>query len=248
MSTQDFNPQNQSNTAFPLGDGIGFVELVYSMGSDLDIVNDARVSFGKYSNTWSTRDEKLIKYLINEEHRSPMRSSVLKFRLKAPLFICRQWFKHHVASCHTEEQNSWNEESFRYTNQSDAEFYHPEIFRLQSPTNKQGSEGTMVDPLNGYCKNILANSVKHSLQAYNILIEKGVAREQARILLPPNIYTKWVWTVSLEALLNFIYLRNSKDAQVEIALYAREILALVEPRFPHTFETWKEKYLGKGHE
>ncbi|MGL5077724.1 MAG: FAD-dependent thymidylate synthase, partial [Waterburya sp.] len=110
----------------PLDDGKSYIKLVDFMGGDLAIVNDARTSFDRESVKLTEKDIKLINYLIKHKHYSPLRSTVFKFKVKAPLFICRQWFKHTVASSFTESQDSWNEKSFRYTDLSeDAEFYIP---------------------------------------------------------------------------------------------------------------------------
>lgn len=128
----------------PLGDNKSSLELIGFMGGDLDVVNDARVSFKRYSKKWSDRDDKLLKYLITHEHMSPFRGTVFKLRWKAPLFICRQVWKHIVASSHAEEQIQHNEASFRYIEVED-EFYYPNKYRAQSASNKQCSDGFLND-------------------------------------------------------------------------------------------------------
>ena len=226
---------------FPLEDEIGFVELLYSMGNDLSVVNDARASYDKESFTWGKKGEKLLKYLIKHEHWSPFRGVVFKFRVKTPLYVCRQWWKHVIASNHNDEQLGWNEQSLRYVDMSDkGEFYIPKAFRGQSKTNKQKG----VEPLSPRDQlrmiHIYETQCKLSFRAYKDLIKAGVCREQARGVLAPAIYTTFVWTVSLQALLNFLYLRKGKGAQDEIVAYATAIEAMIKPIVPQTMEFWQK--------
>ena len=223
----------------PLNDGKSRLELVASMGSDLDVVNDARASFEKASTELSPKDAKLIRYLIEHQHTSPLRGVVFKFKVKAPLFICRQWWKHVIASNHNDEQLGWNEKSFRYVPIDDSgDFYIPQVFRQQSPNNKQATEGALDVATNAQALDIYALLCCQSYAAYGALLALGVGREQARGVLVPSVYTSWVWTVSLQSLLHFIELRLGHGAQSEIAAYAQGCLELARPVAPVTIGEW----------
>ena len=223
----------------PLNDGKSRIELLNSMGNDLSIVNDARASFEKSSDSLNDKDIKLINYLIKHKHTSPFRGVVFKFKVKAPLYICRQWWKHVIASNHNDEQLGWNEKSFRYVAIDDSnEFYIPQTFRKQSKNNKQATIGSLEQELNNTAIAIYQEQCQNSYQAYTKLLELGVGREQARGILVPSVYTSWVWTVSLQALLNFIGLRLGAGAQSEIGAYAQAIVELIEPIVPVSMEAW----------
>ena len=223
----------------PLNDGKSRIELLNSMGNDLSIVNDARASFEKSSDSLNDKDIKLINYLIKHKHTSPFRGVVFKFKVKAPLYICRQWWKHVIASNHNDEQLGWNEKSFRYVAIDDSnEFYIPQTFRKQSKNNKQATISSLEQELNNTAIAIYQEQCQNSYQAYTKLLELGVGREQARGILVPSVYTSWVWTVSLQALLNFIGLRLGAGAQSEIGAYAQAIVELIEPIVPVSMEAW----------
>lgn len=225
----------------PLKDGKSRIELINFMGGDLSIVNDARASFEKSSAELSAKDIKLINYLIEHQHTSPFRGVVFKFKVKAPLYICRQWWKHVIASNHNEEQLGWNEKSFRYVAIDDSnEFYIPSTFRQQSKNNKQATVGSLAPELNERAIAIYQAQCEQSYQAYSQLLELGVGREQARGVLIPSVYTSWVWTVSLQALLNFVGLRLGAGAQSEIGAYAQAIVELIEPIVPVSMEAWSK--------
>ena len=223
----------------PLGDNKSRIELIDSMGNDLSIVNDARASFEKTSNALNEKDIKLINYLIKHQHTSPFRGVVFKFKVKAPLYICRQWWKHVIASNHNDEQLGWNEKSFRYVAIDDSnEFYIPPTFRKQAKNNKQATLGILDEDINSEAIKIYAKQCENSYQAYTQLLKLGVGREQARGVLIPSVYTSWVWTVSLQALLNFIGLRLGAGAQSEIGAYAQAIVELIKPIVPASMEAW----------
>jgi thymidylate synthase (FAD) len=226
----------------PLNDGKSKVELLEWMGGDLSVVNDARASFDCLSKEMTDRDRKLIDYLIKHEHWSPFRSTVFKFRVKAPIFVCRQWWKHAIASSHLTEQVSHNERSFRYTEIDESgDFYVPMQFLTQSTSNRQASCGLLNPGDNSEAIAIYQSQCEVSFAAYRELIEMGVSREQARGILVPTVYTTWVWTVSLQALLNFISLRTGEGAQGEIAKYASAIQDLISDIVPVTLESWEKK-------
>ncbi|MEM6519137.1 MAG: FAD-dependent thymidylate synthase [Cyanobacteria bacterium P01_D01_bin.71] len=224
----------------PLQDGKSRIELISYMGTDLDVVNDARASFEKISEELSEKDIKLIRYLIQHQHTSPFRGVIFKFKVKAPLFVCRQWWKHVIASNHNDEQLGWNEKSFRYVPIDDAsDFYIPTAFRVQSTNNRQASEGALGDKESSEATEIYEKQCQESYQAYQSLLNLGVGREQARGVLVPSVYTSWVWTVSLQALLHFIGLRQGKGAQQEIGCYANSILEIIKDIVPQTIQAWE---------
>lgn len=231
----------QNRVLDPLGDGKSRLELISHMGSDLDVVNDARASFERVSETLVEGDIKLIRYLIKHEHTSPFRGVVFKFKVKAPLYVGRQWWKHVLASNHNDEQIGWNEKSFRYVPIDDGgDFYIPPAFRQQSTNNKQATEGSLDPDTTAQARALYEAQCHQSYATYRALLELGVGREQARGVLVPSVYTSWVWTVSLQALLHFIGLRLGKGAQQEIAHYAEGLLTLVEDIVPVTIAAWTE--------
>jgi thymidylate synthase (FAD) len=224
----------------PLNDGKSCIELVSSMGSDLDVVNDARASFEKASTELTDKDSKLINYLIKHHHTSPFRGVVFKFKVKAPLYVGRQWFKHIIASNHNDEQLGWNEKSFRYVAATDEEdFYIPKVFREQSESNRQASGGELSEDLNDQAIAIYTQQCQDSYAAYQKLLILGVSREQARGVLVPSVYTSWVWTVSLQSVLHFVGLRSGEGAQSEIGAYAEAIFQLIKPMVPETIKAWE---------
>jgi thymidylate synthase (FAD) len=215
--------------------------LLAHLGDDLDIVNDARASFDKSSSEVGKNDVKLIRYLVEHDHISPFRGVVFKFKVKAPLFVCRQWWKHVISSNHSDEQLGWNEKSFRYTEIDDAdEFYIPKIFRQQSKINRQSTDNGLSTELNESAIFMYRSICEDSFKVYKSLLSIGVGREQARGVLVPSVYTSWVWTVSLQALLNFVDLRRDDGAQHEIAMYAKAILVLITPIVPETIRIWED--------
>lgn len=227
-----------AKTIDPLEDNKSEVTLLSVMGNDLAIVNDARVSYNKSSSKWTQRDEKLLNYLLQHKHYSPLRGCVMKFKIKAPLFVCRQFWKHVIASTHSECQLGWNEQSLRYTTISDMnEFYIPKKFRQQDTKNKQSSIGTINNPA---AFNIYKTQCESSYKSYQELIEIGVCREQARAVLIPAIYVNWVWTASIQSIINFLDLRLGDGAQLEIVEYAKSIQVFVEQHFPRTITAWNK--------
>lgn len=204
----------------------GFVTLVDHLGNDLTVVNAARVSFGKRKTELDEKDEKLIRFLAVHKHWSPFRHVQLQFHCKVPEFVARQWYKHVVGIAYSEGgvrevDHAWNEISLRYVNASEFDIYCPtQGFRTQSANNRQASlDDTVPDP-DGKLRTAYEAHCQQALQRYQELIEAGVAREQARALLPLGLYTEFYWTVSLQGLANFIALRRHEGAQYEIRQYA----------------------------
>lgn len=217
----------------------GFVELVDWLGSDLTVVNSARVSFGNRKTELDEKDSKLIKYLAKHKHWSPFRHVYLQFHCKVPEFVARQWYKHVVGIAYTEAatvDHAWNEISMRYVSAADFNVYVPDGFRQQSDNNRQASTDELVKDTDGKLRQAYVDHCRHSLTLYENLIEGGVAREQARGVLPLNIYTEFYWTISLQGLVNFIELRKHEGAQFEIREYATVLESLVEHVVPVSFE------------
>lgn len=214
----------------PLEDGISCVELIRVSGTDLDIVNAARVSYGKSSDAFAERDQKLLDFLIDHNHTSPLEHNQLSFRVKAPIFVARQWMRHRM--------HSYNEISYRYV-KSALEFYTPTHFRFQDKNNRQSSYGQFNDEKVSIA---YQQSLEAATKNYELLLESGVCREQARGLLPLCTYTEFIFTSNLHALLHFLELRIKPDAQYEIRVYAQAILELTEPHFPASIKAFKKKW------
>jgi thymidylate synthase (FAD) len=217
----------------------GFVSLIDALGNDLTVVNAARVSFGKRKSTLSDGDTKLIRYLAKHKHWSPFRHVQLQFHCKVPEFVARQWYKHVVGIAYSEAatvDHAWNEISLRYVNASDFAFYTPQGgFRQQSEDNKQASMDTHVVDPEGKLIGAYQQQCKSAFELYESLVAQGVAKEQARALLPLSVYTEFYWTVSLQALVNFIELRKHEGAQYEIRLYAEALEKLACQVVPLSF-------------
>jgi thymidylate synthase (FAD) len=217
-----------------LEDKKGFIKYLERFGDELTIVNAARVSFAKQKETLDEGDEKLIQYLWRHEHTSPFRHVFLRFHLRAPEIVMRQWYKHVVGSewGPGQQLHGWNEVSGRYVVLSD--IYEPSIWRRQSTNKKQGSDGVLSDADQVVIRKNYTDCMQHCLTTYQAMIDAGVAREQARMILPLSVYTECIWTVSLQALLHFVRLRDESHAQEEIREYARILRSILEDEFPLT--------------
>ena len=209
-----------------LQDNIGFVALIQHIGTDLGIVNAARVSFGKKKAKLDVKDTKLIDYLFEHNHGSPFEHNSLTFHVKAPIFVARQWFRHRIAS--------YNEISGRYVELKE-EFYVPREFREQSENNRQASKSSSSLNHKSLAE-VFAESCKQSFKAYQDLLASGVAREQARAVLPLSLYTEFYFTCNLRAFLHFVELRNHPGAQWEIKQYSLSMLSEVKKVFPETIK------------
>ena len=202
------------------------VDLIDSMGTDLTVVNAARVSFDKTSSTLDDKDIKLIKYLAKHNHWSPFSHCFLQFRVKAPIFIARQLAKHQVGL-------SWNEVSRRYVD-SPPEFYEPETWRGKPENVKQGSDG---EAKSQYFPNLYLGDVTElALNNYDKMIVQGVAPEMARMVLPQNMYTEWYWSGSLYAFSRVCQLRLDKTSQAEVQEVAVKLSAHCWSLFPHSWD------------
>jgi thymidylate synthase (FAD) len=223
------------------GDGIGRVELVQSVGSDVMIVNSARVSFGVHKEELDDKDKKLIRYLIKHKHTSTLEHCFVTFRVKVPLFIRSQHHRHRTWS--------YNEISRRYTAEK-LEFYEPQKFRTQHKSNRQASnENELVDPwltlpdqwIQGRtAASAIRDHHEESVKLYNELMEKGVCREQARGVLPQNLYTEYYASANMNNVLKFIDLRSHEGAQYEIVKVAEAMRTILEDLFPETLAAYNE--------
>jgi thymidylate synthase (FAD) len=228
LSTEDVLVHSKTeNIIDPLGDTISSIELVRISGSDLDVVNAARVSYGKVSSQVSDRDKKLISFLMEHNHTSPFEHNQLSFRVKAPIFVARQWMRHRM--------NSYNEISYRYV-KSSLEFYVPPKWRSQDLKNKQASIGSFD---NQEFTQKFKDAITQSVQAYEYLLENGIGREIARSVLPLCTYTEFIFTCNLHSLMHFLKLRLHAGAQYEIRMYAQTMLKLALPHFPISLGEWK---------
>ena len=227
--------------ADPLADGKSYLRLIDSMGDSLSVINDARQSFDKETEVWGEKEAKLLYYLIQNHHTSPLRGVVFKWKVKAPLFIARQWYKHTVASTYVDDQLGWNEKSFRYCSVDDkAEFYTPKNFRSQALSNRQASGEPLLSKDQTLALSLYSKGIEEGRQAYDALLAMGVSKEQARGVMPPCLYTSFVWTCSLQTLLHFIDLRIGEGAQGEICAYAHSLYHLAFPIAPEIFTASKD--------
>ena len=225
----------------------GYIEIVDSLGDDLTPVNAARVSFGGRSDEFTDKDRRLSKFLIKHKHFSPFRHQHVMMIIKAPEFVMRQWYKHVVGiettSTHVTKDHAWNEISGRYVEVED--FYYPEIWRKQSEDNKQASAGVLDDLQQKRMAACYNEYMRQVEMTYDRMIEAGMAKEQARIVLPLSQYTQVWWTASFQSVMNFIELRDEPTSQVEIQEYAKALKTIMLESFPETTKLWSEIYLNE---
>ncbi len=230
------------------GDNYGRVDYVQHVGNDLTVVNSARVSFGKEKAVLDEKDKRLIRYLIKHRHTSTLEHCSITFRFVVPLYVRSQHHRHRTWS--------YNEISRRYTDVN-IKFYEPQEFRTQHKSNRQASNAEeLIDPpveaifqvqANGYqayagertASQALEEHHKQSLALYETLIQAGVCREQARGVLPQNLYTEYYGTVNLNNLLKFIDLRTHMGAQWEIQKVAEACLEIATDLFPETVGAYR---------
>ena len=212
---------------------IGSVEYVDHMGDDITIVNSARVSFGKHKQDLDQQDLKLIKYLVKHRHTSVFEHNVITFRFKVPLFIRSQHMRHRTWS--------YNEISRRYTD-FNIEFYNPNKFRTQHLSNRQASNLEHNNPMiyGTTASKFVEDHAQASLEAFNELTSLGICREQARMVLPQNMYTEYYGTTNLNNLLKFIDLRTHMGAQWEIQKVAEACLEIATDLWPITVTSYRE--------
>jgi thymidylate synthase (FAD) len=225
-------------------DEIGRVDLIDHMGSDLTIVNSARVSFGVTKDQLDNRDKKLIKYLVKHRHTSTFEHNVVTFRFVVPMFVRSQHMRHRTWA--------YNEISRRYTDK-DLQFYTPKTFRTQHETNRQASNLDEINPVivpdladfgEGKRADLAVKShVRNSLELFNTLMREGVCREQARMVLPQNLYTEYYGTVNLNNLLKFVSLRSHAGAQWEIQRVADACLEIASTLWPEAVGAYRQNVI-----
>ena len=208
-------------------------ELIDKMGSDLSVVNAARVSFAKEHKELQDNDPKLINYLTAHKHWTPFAHCFLSFRIKAPIFVARQLVKHQVGL-------AWNEVSRRYVD-DEPEFWFPEVWRGKPVNAKQGSDGVIPSEqpdmdIDMYVR-IMGDK---ALATYVELLQHGVAPEQARMVLPQNTMTEWIWSGSLAAFARVCKLRLDPHAQQETQEIARQIYDAVPAEFQYSWKALME--------
>lgn len=203
------------------------VTYIEHMGSDLSVVNAARVSFSKNSKVLSLKDENLLVFLARHKHEMPFAHPHVTLHIKAPIFVARQLGKHQVGFV-------WSEVSRRYVD-SDPEFYTPKVWRKRAPNKKQGSLKEEVDNNPGV--NTGAGELTDTVLAqYKWMLEQEVAPELARMVLPQSMYTEWYWTGSLLGWARVVSLRSSGDAQEEVQEIAKGISEVLKGLYP---KSWK---------
>jgi thymidylate synthase (FAD) len=193
--------------------------LLKHMGDDLDVVNAAKVSFAKESKEFDDNSVRLIKYLAKHKHMSPFGHCFASFHVKAPIFVARQLVKHKFLR--------WNEVSRRYVD-DEPEFYQPDVWRGKSADKKQGSEGAVGGPWSL----LVDQEAMDTLLLYTGLIKKGIAPEQARMVLPQSTMTEWWWSGSLDAFADMCNLRCKPDTQYETRIVANQISDKMTQLFP----------------
>jgi thymidylate synthase (FAD) len=216
----------------------GYVRLVDVMGTDLSVVNAARVSYDKESAAFDEKDEKLLAFLLRNHHTSPLRHAALTYEVYMPLIVARQWWKHVVASTYVDDQAGWNESSRRYVTENE-EFYIPKAdeWRGKPANSKQGSGDNIPTVMGEQWTELLETHVDQGLSLYEEALDNGLAPEQARLFLPAyGLYVRARWTVSLAAVVHFLEQRLDSHAQYEIQQYAKAVDSLARGAFPYTFK------------
>lgn len=207
-------------------------ELLETFGSDLTVVNAARVSLGKQVTDFTEKDAKLIKYLADHDHISPFFHPQARFRLKMPIWMAREWFRHTIGF-------SRNEVSRRYVDELPT-FHVPTELRTRAPNKKQGSNDD-IHPDNDLLRQMVIDDCTHAVATYTLLLGQGVCPEQARMILPQNMMTEFIETGSLAAYARLVKLRTSPDAQKEIRDLAEDVSTLLQDAFPNSWSVLVEK-------
>jgi len=241
---------NEKNTIllYPECDQIGKVEYIDHMGDDAAIVDAARASLGLENRGMNEKDIKLINYLMENRHTSPFEQCEVKFRFVVPLFVARQHMRHRTFS--------FNELSRRYTAE-DIKFFEPKEFRTQHKSNLQASnQQELINPVIGYVpyssksenmgwrpveykfSDLLSCYTTEALKLYNLALDNGICREQARMILPQNMYTTYIGKCNLHNLFHFLNLRTTEHVQLEMRKVAFAIQRFIEQLFPVATMTW----------
>ena len=222
----------------------GYVRLVDVMGSDLSVVNSARVSYNKATEVLRPEDEKLIRFLANNDHTSPFRHATLQFEIYAPLMVARQWWKYLIGSSHQDPFTAWNESSRRYVTE-EIEFYIPtkDAWRSKPENSKQGSGPNLDEKIGGEALQRLIDQIEYGMKNYDWAIENGVATEQARLFIPSayGLMVRWYWTASLQGVSHFLNQRTDSHAQYEIQMFADAVKSLASEKFPVSLDSLMDK-------
>lgn len=205
----------------------GFVRLEDHTGGDDSVIRAARVSYGAKPPD-EQKDKKLISYMMEHEHSSPFEHNLFKFHVKAPIFVFRQWHRTRIGV-------SYNELSARYSEMRD-EFYIPTTWRAQDQKNKQGS--VQADLNNNLCTKALIQSYEQSMFVYRLLLQEGVAREMARMVLPVSLYSEMYFTCNARSLMAFMGLRSDIHAQFETRQYSHAMAHFFQEKMPWTAEAF----------
>lgn len=211
----------------------GEIELIDFMASDLDVVNAAKVSFAASKKEIDESCIGLINYLVKNKHATPLEHSVFKFRIKAPIFVTREWMRH--------RWSSFNEMSMRYYQPEVIDYYTPSYNNIRKQVGKPGAykfEEIEDEKIKNLFYSLMQNSIQYADEAYHTMIEAGIAKEIARCVLPVSQYTEFIWTVNARSLINFISLRNDSNAQYEINEYAKIIENIFADIMPITHEAF----------
>ena len=205
----------------------GFVRLDAAMADDLSVVNGARVSFARHKTELDESDHGLIRFLMRERHASPFEHAVFRYHIRCPIFVAREWVRH--------RWSSFNEFSMRYATATD-DFYVPDADDVRTQVGKPGAYRfePVGEELAETARQELQAVYDHAYETYTRLVEQGVARELARSVLPVGAYTQFYWTVNARALMNFVSLRNSEFAQLEIRRYAEAVETFFAELMPVT--------------
>lgn len=213
----------------------GFVRLDDAMADDYSVVNAARVSFARQSSELhdelSGKDKGLIGFLMRNRHGTPFEHNSFRFHIKCPLFVAREWFRHRIGS--------FNEFSARYSEVPD-EFHVPQLTEIRTQVGKPGAY-TFEQADGGIAasaQSIIAENSSRAYGDYVSLLEMGVAKEVARMVLPVSMFTQFYWTVNARALMNFLSLRLDSNAQLEIRQYAEAVSELFKTQMPITYGHW----------
>lgn len=204
------------------------IEVAYvdHMGNDLNVVNAARVSFAKVATEFGKNDQKLLDYLAKHNHWSPFAHTCITVRCKVPLFLARQLVKHQVGA-------NWNEESRRYID-GPVEFYIPNVVHIKPENAKQGAG--MIHPNSDEIIDIMRMATEDSYREYNRLLDYGVAPEEARMVLPLNSMTNFIWTGSLLFFQRVIIQRMDSHSQLIAQEFAKQLQEVVHPLYPHSYK------------
>lgn len=211
----------------------GEIELLDLLGDDLAVVNAAKVSF---SSTLKEMDESgigLINYLMKNKHATPFEHVIFKFRIKAPIFVTREWMRH--------RWSSFNEMSMRYHVPNEIDYYIPAYDKIRKQIGKPGAykfEEIEDEKVKNAFYALMQNSINYADEAYRTMLDMGIAKEIARCVLPVTQYTEFIWTVNLRSLINFLSLRNDDNAQYEIHEYAKAIESYFQQLLPVTYESF----------